>query len=193
MMIRVMTHPCSSNLGTNSLVWLAKGSYASFRSELRISIFSTAHISWSHLFSRSATMTSKTRSLPSDFLSSPASKPTKTTVDLSKIMGREYANSYVAVIDNAFTLAECTQLLHAAEAHGDGVWEQAMINVGNYQQELATDIRDCGRLIWDDHALVEKIWSRVKHLVPEIHVIKDQPGVTAGGRSGRRRRWWLHV
>ena len=126
-------------------------------------------------------MASKTRSLPSSFLCSPACKPTKTIVNLSKILGRDYANSYVAVIDNAFTPAECTQLLHAAEAHTNGVWEQAMINVGNYQQELATDIRDCGRLIWDNHALVEKIWSRVKHLVPEIHAIKDQPGVTG---------WW---
>ena len=53
-----------------------------------------------------------------------------------------------------------------------------MINVGNYQQELATDIRDCGRIIWDDHAIAEKIWSRVKDFVPEIQIVKDQPGVT---------------
>ena len=120
-------------------------------------------------------------SFPSHFLSSPASKPTKTIIELSKILGRDYANSYVAVIDDAFTRSECNQLLHAAEGQTNGAWEQAMINVGNYQQELATDIRDCGRLIWDSHELAERIWSRVKDLVAEIHAIKDQPGVTG---------WW---
>lgn len=132
-----------------------------------------------------------TTALPPDYLSSPAANPTKNIIDLSKILGRDYTNSYAAVIDNALSPSECTQLIRAVEARNNGVWEQAMINVGNYQQELMTDVRDCGRIIWDDHALVEKIWRRVKDLVPEVHIIKDQPGVS--GWWAVRKKETLHM
>lgn len=47
--------------------------------------------------------------------------------------------------------------------------------------ELMADVRDCSRIIWDDHDIVAKIWSRVKDLVPEIMVVKKKPLITGWG------------
>lgn len=129
---------------------------------------------------------SQTSTLPADFLSSPPPKPTKTKIDFYNTPLSEYNGHYAVIIDDAFTPAECAQLRKAAEARNNGVWEQAMINVGNYEQKLILDARDCGRIIWDDHAVVEKIWSRVRDLVPEIQVVKDKPGVTGRGPAKRK-------
>lgn len=129
---------------------------------------------------------SQTSTLLSDFLSSPSPKATKTKIDFYNTSLSEYTGSYAVVIDDAFTPSECAQLKEAAEACNSSVWEQAMINVGNYQQTLMLDARDCGRIIWDDHAVVQKIWSRVKDLVPEIQMVKDKPGVTGWGPAKRR-------
>lgn len=50
-----------------------------------------------------------------------------------------------------------------------------MIDAGYGQQILDTTVRSCGRIIWDDREMAEKIWARVKGAVPEIEVLKDWP------------------
>ncbi len=58
-----------------------------------------------------------------------------------------------------------------------------MINIGNNQQELRTESRDCGRIIWDDTTVVERLWKRVKDCVPEIEILKNAPLITGNGPS----------
>lgn len=53
-----------------------------------------------------------------------------------------------------------------------------MINVGGNQQRIMTDVRTCGRIMWDDRDIVSKIWARCEPLVPEIHKLNNQPKVT---------------
>ena len=133
-----------------------------------------------------ATTMSSAFTLPATFLTGKPPTPTKTLIDFAQTPVPEYAKDYAVIIDNALTKAECDQLVRAAEARTDGEWEQAMINIGGGMQRLATDTRDCGRIIWDDFEIVEKIWQRVKHLVPEIHTISRQPLITGQGPSKRK-------
>ncbi|KAL8823603.1 MAG: hypothetical protein Q9191_005704, partial [Dirinaria sp. TL-2023a] len=115
------------------------------------------------------------------WLSGKPPTPTKRVLNFEELGFPENRGCYAVVVDDVFTKFECEQLVLAAEAQSDGVWEQAMVNVGNYKQELMADVRDCGRIIWDDHDIVAKIWSRVKDLVPEIMVVKKKPLITGWG------------
>lgn len=185
----LVTQPCWSKSGS-SLTLLAThvaGFYRSYRSSSARSCPIYIPSTMPKKQSNAATMARQPNPLPSNFLAAPPPKErTKNIVDLSAVLGREYANSYAAVIDNAFTRTECNQLLKAAEARNGGKWEQAMINTGNYQQELMTDIRDCGRIIWDDRDMVAKLWSRVADLIPEVQTIDNKPGITGWGPVKRK-------
>ncbi|KAL8942348.1 MAG: hypothetical protein Q9216_001730 [Gyalolechia sp. 2 TL-2023] len=102
-------------------------------------------------------------------------------IDFTKTPLPEYKGLYAVVLDHVLTKAECDDLIRAAEATTGGKWEQAMINVGGGRQRLITDTRDCGRIIWDDKAIVAKIWDRLKECVPEIQFLKGMPRVTGYG------------
>ena len=136
-------------------------------------------------------MTSPIFTLPADFLSRPGPKVTVKRVDFTKINLPEYADLYAVVLDDVLTADECKQLICAAEAHNSGAWEQALVNVGGNQQRLLLDIRDCGRIIWDDRALVEKLWNRVKEYVPETEYLKEMPLVTGNGPTKRKETWQM--
>lgn len=119
--------------------------------------------------------------LPSDFLSGPAQGLIVQRIDFSKTSLPEYDGLYATIIDNALSEAECNTLIRAAEAHAGGKWEQAMVNVGLGRQKLISDVRDCGRIIWDDHITVGKIWSRISSSVPELESIETAARVTGHG------------
>lgn len=126
-------------------------------------------------------------SLPADFLSSPGPEKVVGTVKFKEVGLPEYDGLYAVVIDNCLTKEECNDIVRAAEATTKGkLWEQALVNVGNGEQRLMTDVRDCGRIIWDDGDLVAKIWSRVKDCVlPDIEYVKNKPEVTGFGPMKR--------
>ncbi|KAI4097217.1 MAG: hypothetical protein LQ344_000627 [Seirophora lacunosa] len=126
-------------------------------------------------------MSQRSFSLPSDFLSKPTPNIHVEKIEFEKTKLPEYKGLYAVVLDNAFSSAECEDLLHAAEAQTGGKWEQAMINVGRGRQQLITDSRDCGRIIWDDTGIVTKIWDRVKDCVPEIWRLNGMAHVTGYG------------
>lgn len=90
----------------------------------------------------------------------------------------EYNGRYATVLDIVFAKDECDTLIRAAEAQSNGIWEQAMINIGGGEQAVMTDTRDCGRIIWDDTDVAERIWSRVRGWVPEIWYLKGMARVT---------------
>lgn len=123
----------------------------------------------------------KKYTLPSDFLSRPAPNLTVQKIDFSKTSLPQYGALYATVIDNALSEEECKALVRAAEAHADGKWEQAMVNVGLGRQKLISDVRDCGRIIWDDATVVDKIWSRISSSVPELKLIENAARVTGYG------------
>ena len=123
-----------------------------------------------------------TPTIPHDFLLGPGRpKVIKAVVDFNHTDLPEYKGRYATVLDNVFTKDECDTLVRAAEAQSNGAWEQAMINIGGGEQALMTDSRDCGRIIWDDADIVERIWSRIKDSVPEIEHLKDMVRVTGYG------------
>lgn len=128
-------------------------------------------------------MASSPFTLPADFLSGPGPEKSVRKVDFKQTSIPEYDGLYAVVIDNCLTKDECNELIHGAEATTNGkLWEQALVNVGNGKQRLITDVRDCGRIIWDDRDVVAKIWSRVKDCVlPDIEYIKDKAKVTGYG------------
>lgn len=119
--------------------------------------------------------------LPADFLSKPSPNIQVHRIDFTKTPLPEYKELHAIILDNVLTKAECDDLIHAAEARTGGKWEQAMVNVGGGRQKLITDARNCGRIIWDDRAVVAKIWDRVKGCVPEIHSLNGMPRVTGNG------------
>ena len=119
--------------------------------------------------------------LPSDFLTGPSPNLTIAQIDFPKRGLPDYKGLYAALIDNAFTASECASLVRAAEARTDGTWEQAMINVGGGRQMVITDARNCGRIIWDDAEVVERIWKRIRGAVPEVEVLKNCPKILGSG------------
>jgi len=125
-----------------------------------------------------------------DFLLHPADI-TKQNVDWKNTHLPEYDGLYATVLDNCFTAAECKTLVSMAEAQTNGVWEQAMVNVGGGRQAFHPYTRDCGRIILDDRDVVQKIWNRVKEEVPEIEYLINMPRVTGNGPAKRKEIWRL--
>lgn len=133
----------------------------------------------------------KKYTLPSDFLSEPAPNLIVQRIDFSKTDVPEYDGLYATIIDNALNEAECNNLVRAAEAHADGKWEQAMVNVGGGKQILISDVRDCGRIIWDDRTVMDKLWSRISSSVPELQSVENSARITGNGPVKRSEKYQM--
>ncbi|KAE8158973.1 oxidoreductase domain-containing protein [Aspergillus tamarii] len=109
----------------------------------------------------------------------------------------EYKNRFAVVIDNILTEEECSELIRLAEASSltpqstTPVWERAMINVGGGRQRLATDTRNCGRIIWDTPELADKLLNRLMPFLKELEIdrLENRPLVT--GLAGRNKTYEL--
>lgn len=111
---------------------------------------------------------------------------TKKVIDFKETDLPECEGLYAVVLDNCFTEAECQTLIKMAEQSSGGVWEEAMVNIGGGKQMAIKDTRDCGRIIWDDVDMVDRIWKRVVDHVPEILSLKDQPHIFGYGPMKRK-------
>ena len=131
---------------------------------------------------------SSTSSLLIDALAKPGPSVEIQRVDFDKVGLRENSGLYAVILDNVLTAEECKLLVEAAESTC-GEWEPAMINVGMGRQRLILDSRNCGRILWDDRGVVEKIWDRCKEHVPEIGMLRDMPLVTGNGPVKRKEAW----
>jgi hypothetical protein len=134
-------------------------------------------------------MSSPKSALPSDFLSTPAPNLTKTTVDFAASGLPDFAGLWAVVLDGVLSKAECDLLVAAAEATADGVWERAMVNIGGGMQQMIEETRSCGRIIWDNRALMEKLWARIEGSVPEICRLEKWASVTGNGPAKRGEVW----
>ncbi|KAL9112485.1 MAG: hypothetical protein Q9227_003327 [Pyrenula ochraceoflavens] len=111
-------------------------------------------------------------------------------IDFNEAGLTDYAQLWAVQIDGLFTPSECGQLLAAAQSTTNDTWSQAMVNVGGGRQKLYTDIRDCGRIIWDSPEIAEKLWKRIEPLIdPSILTLTDKARVTGNGPVKRKEIW----
>lgn len=129
--------------------------------------------------------------LPASWLSGPGPQVEVERIDFTKTELPENDGMWAVVLDNVLTQEECDQLVTGAEATSDGAWERAMVNAGGGMQVMATETRNCGRILWDDRDVVAKIWARCAPHVPEIQKIDAWPQVTGGGPTWRKEIWEL--
>lgn len=106
----------------------------------------------------------------------------------------EYNGRLAAVIDDILTHEECSELLRRVEASTPSTtatWERALVNVGNGKQALATDVRNCGRIILDDHDLAARLLNRLFPFLQtlQLDTIADRPLIT--GLAGRGKTYRL--
>ncbi|QIW97605.1 hypothetical protein AMS68_003123 [Peltaster fructicola] len=103
----------------------------------------------------------------------------------------EYDGMYAIVIDNVLSRQECAELRQEAEESTNRGWERAMVNIGNGQQALYTDTRNCGRIIWDSQEVVDRIWNRISDLpeLKEILRLQNNAEVTGNGPARRNEVW----
>ncbi|KAF2471032.1 oxidoreductase domain-containing protein [Lindgomyces ingoldianus] len=133
--------------------------------------------------------TNKNFTLPEGFLDEPAPNLTKSTVNFKEGGLPEYDGLWAVVLDGVLSEEECDMLVAAAEATTDAKWERALVNIGGGMQALYDDIRNCGRIIWDSHEIVAKIWARIEAAVPEIQRLQNWADVT-GPVPARRNEVW---
>jgi len=65
-------------------------------------------------------------------------------------------------VDNVLTAEECEEWIRLSEAKG---YEQALINVGNGEQELDFHTRNCMRAMVDDQVLAAKLFARLESVL----------------------------
>ncbi|RMJ27047.1 P4Hc [Aspergillus sp. HF37] len=109
-----------------------------------------------------------------------------------------YAKYFAAVIDDILTPAECGALIDQAEAStttngnpSEPIWERAMINIGSGKQALATDTRNCGRIIHDSPELASRLLARLQPFLRShgLDTITDDTHVA--GLRGRGKTYKL--
>lgn len=109
----------------------------------------------------------------------------------------KYKDLFAAVIENFLTPAECEELIRQAEASTvtptstTPAWERAMINVGNGKQALATDTRNCGRIIWDSPEVAQKLLDRLMPFLRDFGLDRIDNQLRVTGLAGRRNVYHL--
>jgi hypothetical protein len=122
-------------------------------------------------------------------------------------LSKEYSPCYAVVLDNVLTRAECNDLVAAAEQVGNGNWERALVNIGGGRQALITDTRSCGRIIWDNQEIVDRLWNRCEPflrganesdangglkgevLEDGVRILVRRPDITGSGPVKRGETW----
>lgn len=60
------------------------------------------------------------------------------------------------------------------------------------RQEMMTDIRLCGRILWDTPEIVDKLLQRIRPYLPaNIISLQNSPGITGAGPVKRKEIWNL--
>ncbi|KAH8428531.1 uncharacterized protein LDX57_006227 [Aspergillus melleus] len=109
----------------------------------------------------------------------------------------KYKGLFAALIDNVLTPAECEELIRQAEASTvtststTPTWERAMINVGNGKQALATETRNCGRIILDSPELAQKLMDRLMPFLRDFGLKRVENQLRVTGLAGRNKVYHL--
>ena len=128
--------------------------------------------------------------LPKGFLDGPASNVIRSRVDFTKGGLPEYEGAWAVVLDGVLSQEECDTIVAAAEETTNGTWERAMVNIGGGFQALYEDTRKCGRIMWDNKELAEKLLQRIdKEVLSEIDRLEKWSVVTGYGPFKRNEVW----
>ena len=142
------------------------------------------------------TMASTSMPAPKKLLHSLSTRPPTTCrsdlINFEEVGMPEYKGKFAVLIHDLLSAAECTELLEAAEGSSGHQWEGAMVNIGGGRQKLMTDVRDCGRIIWDTPEVVERLLERIKpHLPQSVTSLEDSTHITGAGPVKRKETWQL--
>lgn len=145
-------------------------------------------------FLRNNTMAATNIKASKQLLHTLANKPPENCrselIDFERIGLPEYKDKFALLIHNLLTPAECQQLLKDAEEAADNKWEGAMVNTGAGRQEMMTDIRLCGRILWDTPEIVDVLLERIRpHLPDNVVSLSNSPGITGVGPVKRKETW----
>lgn len=128
--------------------------------------------------------------LPKGFLDGPAPNLTQHRVNFTEHGLPEYDRFWAVVLDGVLTTEECDTIVAAAEETTNATWERAMVNIGGGHQALYEDTRKCGRIIWDNTELAEKLLQRLDTAtLSEIDRLEDWANVTGFGPAKRKEVW----
>lgn len=129
--------------------------------------------------------------VPADFLQHPAPNIKVSRVDFEAANLPVYKGLYAVILDDVLSRHECRNLIKAAEASTTKGWERAMVNVGGGRQRMIEDVRNCGRIIWDSHDVVSRIWKRIEHIpeVQEIARLENVPKIFGNGPTKWNEVW----
>lgn len=115
-----------------------------------------------------------------------------TTIDFARTPLPEYTPHFALLIRNLLTPTECDQLLTLAQSttNPPSTWAPAQVNVGHGKQRMILEARNCGRIIWDDITIAERLMARVRpHLPDRIVTLKDNACVTGNGAVRKGVVW----
>ncbi|TPX10707.1 uncharacterized protein E0L32_008276 [Thyridium curvatum] len=152
---------------------------------------------------------SKDVAVPPDFLvAAPpdaAGPITISHVDWAATPLPEREGMFACVLDNVASPSECAALLRLAESsvaadyegkiRAGESWQPALVNVGGGWEVLEPEYRNSDRIIWDDQAVVDRLWERCLRapgLRERLAVVDDDDEVVLGPSPSRRkmvRRW----
>lgn len=143
------------------------------------------------------TYTSNAIPIPSDFLTTPPSKPiTATPIDFANSPLPEYTGSIALILTNVLSHAECAELLTLAEAsvpraEGSSAWRPALVNIGAGFEAPAPGYRESDRIIWNEQEIVDRLWERCKMAEGVEEILMKVPRCHPSYDRGRWefRRW----
>jgi hypothetical protein len=103
----------------------------------------------------------------------------------------KYKNHFAAVIDDFLTESECQELITLAESSTPNGWERAMVNIGGGKQILATDARNCARIMWDTQDVAQRLLARLTPFLREFDIESFTDRTSVTGLIGRGRSYLL--
>ena len=71
--------------------------------------------------------------------------------------------AFCRLLPHVLTRTECQAVIDRAERKG---FEPALLNIGGGRQVYAPDTRNSDRVIFDDTAFAERLFGRIRHLLP---------------------------
>ncbi|KND87584.1 hypothetical protein TOPH_07778 [Tolypocladium ophioglossoides CBS 100239] len=129
--------------------------------------------------------------IPPDFLTTPSAKPiTSTPISFSASPLLEYVGHTAILLANVLSPEECQHLIALAEASvvkqhpEESPWKPALVSMGPGWEVAAPSYRDSDRIVWDEQAVVDRIWARCAQAEGLSELLAEVPSKRGEG-SGK--------
>lgn len=134
--------------------------------------------------------TSNPIALPAGFLTTPPAKPaTSTPIPFAASPLPEYAGHTAVLLADVLSPRECQLLIALAEASvpretpEESPWRPALVSLGPGWEVAAPSYRDSDRIIWDQQAVVDRIWARCAQADGLASLLAEVPPARGDGRG----------